>query len=322
MKIILEKEQKTTKHSFFCKLKEGTKKVEIMNAADSPYKKGWIDYAPFESVDGKTWKRLKPGYYDGKTFSFSVSRNAKYACWFPNYDIEKMQKFCTLFQELGKNAFFLGNEEKPTIVLMAGQHPAETMGLYFLEGILRTVSSDKAFLDNFSLLVFPYVNKRGMQNGNHRLTPSGIDLNRDWANPNNPLLNSIKEQISRFTNIYAIIDIHGDEVSQKDYVIYNRYFRNTPLAECCAKQGFLLLKKQSTFKKFLKALIRQRKIVLPSGQTARDCFEKQHIPSITIELSAKSNTPESCIQKGMNFLQEKTNRKYFSTKIKKTHFCK
>lgn len=303
MKIVLEKEQKTTKHSFFCKLEEGTKKVEIINAADSPYKKGWIDYAPFESMDGKTWKRLQPGHYDGKSFLFSVSENAKYACWFPNYDIAKMEKFCSLFQKIGNDTFFLGNEEKPTIVLMAGQHPAETMGLYFLEGILRTLSSDSTFLNNFSFLVFPYVNKEGMQKRNHRLTPGGVDLNRDWANQNNSLLTSIKKQISQFTNICAIIDIHGDEVSQKDYVIYNRYFKNTPLSKCCEKQGFLLLKKQSTLKKFLKALIRQKKILIPSGQTARDYFEKQHIPSITIELSAKSNTPELCIQKGMNFLQ-------------------
>ena len=302
MKITLEKEYNTTKHSFFCKLEPGTKKVEVVNACDSPYKKGWLNYAPFESLDGKTWKRVKPGNYDGKSFSFSVSEKAKYACWFPHYDITKIREFCSLFQKMEDNSFFLGDEKKPTLVLMAGQHPGESMGLYFLEGILKTVATDKSFLDHFSLLVFPYVNKKGIEKKNHRLTPDGVDLNRDWANPNNPLLSAIKKRIGHFENICAIVDIHGDEVSGKDYVIYNKYFEDTPLSECCKKQGFLLLKKQSALKKFLKALIRQRKIVLPSGETARDYFEKRHIPSINIELSAKNNTPEICIQKGMQFL--------------------
>ncbi len=300
MDIVLEKERGITKHSFFCKLESKTNKVKILNADQSPYQKGWHQYAPFESFDGRRWQRTRPGIYDGKAFSFNVSKGVKYACWFPPYDMKRMEKICAAFQKIGKSGFFLGNQNKKTIVLMAGQHPGETMGIYFLEGILKHLDPK----NNFSFLIFPYMNKDGIREKNHRLTPDGIDLNRDWKNPNNALLQDIKKQIEAVPNLYAVIDIHGDEVSQKDYVIYNKYFQNSFLKKCCQASGFSLVKRSSAFKKFIKNLIRQHKIVWLKGQAARDFFEKKGVLAITVELSAANNTPESCIQKGAQFFQK------------------
>jgi len=302
MDITLGQEHGTIKHSFFCKLKPHTKMVKIVNAGESPYQKGWIGYAPFESKNGRTWIRGKPGRYNGKTFVFPVAKTARYACWFPSYPLAKMQKLCASFQSVGHDAFFLGDQNKPTIVLLAGQHPAETMGLYFLEGVLRSVLADRQFLKDFSILVFPYVNRDGMRCHNHRLMPAGVDLNRDWANPNNSRLCEIKDLVNRIKNIWAVIDIHGDEVAQKDYVIHNKHFKNSVLAHMCQRQGFVLIQRQSVWKKFLKNLVLRRKIIWPHGQTARDYFDQKHILAITLELSAATNTPESCVQKGMLFL--------------------
>ena len=304
MNILLEKENGLIKHSFFCVLNPGVKRIHILNAGDSPYEKGWQDYAPFESADGKVWTRVKNGDYKDKVFSFEVTKKAKYACWFPPYDIRQMKKECHIFQKKVEGAFFLGDKDKKTIVLMAGLHPGETMGLYFLEGILKSILSDKSFLDTYSILVFPYVNKEGIQQRNHRLTPSGIDLNRDWKNSNNVLLNSIKKQVNDFKNLCAVIDIHGDEVSKQDYVIYNKFFQKSFLKKHCERSGFVLLKRQSFFKKFIKALIRQHKIIFSKGQSARDYFEKRGVLAITVELSAIANTPTLCIQKGMQFFRK------------------
>jgi len=301
MDIILGKEHGITKHSFLCKLKSGTRRVTLMNAADSPYQQGWTEYAPFESKDGKNWIRVAKGHYNGGTFSFSVSSKAQYACWFPPYEINQMKKICRLFKKEGKDVFFLGDEIKPTIVFIAGQHPAETMGLYFLEGILQAASSSKNFLQNYSVLVIPYVNKKGVLHKNHRLTPEGVDLNREWANPKNLLLCSIKKIIAT-KNIYAIVDIHGDEVSKKDYVIHNKDFKGSCLEKICFRQGFLLLKGQSIFKKNIKSLFQHGKITFSYGQTAREYFGEKHILSITLELSAYQNTPKSCMEKGKAFI--------------------
>ena len=305
MDIFLNKEHGRIKHSFLYQVKSGTKKtINIVNAGHSPYSKGWTCYAPFESVDQKHWTRLKPGRFDGRSFVFEISDQAKYVCWFPPYNIQQMMKICASFQKAGNDAFFMGNTKNPTLIFLAGQHPAETMGLYFLEGILKAARSNKNFFKHLSILVFPYINKQGMQHQNHRLTPNGTDLNRDWKNPCNPILNSVKKAIQPFSNILAVIDIHGDEVSSKDYVIYNKNFKGTNLEKCCREQEFLLLKKQNFWKKCIKALIQQKRIPTLFGKTARDYFEKKDIPAITIELSASKNTPESCLQKGKSFVDK------------------
>lgn len=87
MLINLEKESSIIKHGFFCKLDENINNIVITNAYQSNYSKGWIDYAPFESEDGKKWTRTKPGSYNGKEFSFNVCKNSQYISWFPPYNI-------------------------------------------------------------------------------------------------------------------------------------------------------------------------------------------------------------------------------------------
>ena len=302
MDIILKKEHGLTQHSFFCKLKGKTKKITVVNAGDSPYRKGWMGYAPFESPNGKDWIKVSPGIYDGQKFCFQVSERAKYVCWFPRYNIKRFKELCKTFKKVGKDAFFLGDESKPTIVFIAGQHPAETMGFYFLEGVFNTLISNKKFFKYFSFLIFPCVNEAGVLHKNHRLTPEGIDLNREWVNSNNALLMAIKKQILATKNVCAVIDVHGDEVSEKDYVIYNKDFKGSFLEQICQRQGFLTLKAPSILKKIIKNLVQQKKIVCPFGRTARDYFRKKRILAITLELSVSQNTPKSCIEKGKNYI--------------------
>ena len=206
MDFLLEKEANSTKHSFCVKFPIGTKHIRILNAADSPYHKGWKDYAPFESKEGSHWTRLKAGHYDGTSFSFHISHNVQYACWFPSYDMKRIPPLRNTFKKMGNNAYFVGNKDNPTLVLLAGQHPAETMSLYFLEGFLKKVARNKTFLNSFSILFFPFINKEGLERQCHRLTPTGEDLNRAWADPNNHILNNIKKHIAHLKKLPRFVE--------------------------------------------------------------------------------------------------------------------
>jgi len=301
MEILLEKESNITKHGFFCKIQNGTDYIIIKNAYQSNYAKGWKDYAPFQSIDGITWERTLPGSFNGKEFSFFIKKDANYVCWFPPYQINKIQEMNSFCNKHNENMIVIGNLNHPKIILLSGQHPGESMGLYFIEGVINTIN-EGTILDKFSFIIFPTINLEGIKAKNHRLTPKGIDLNRSW-NKNCPELNPIKDEIKKLNNIYAIIDIHGDEVSQKDYIIYNKYFKNTKLSKAIQENKFEILKKQCFIKKFIKNLIRNKKIITLQGKTARDFFEKKGITSVTMELSAKNNTPETCINKGRKLIQ-------------------
>lgn len=177
------------------------------------------------------------------------------------------------------------------------------MGLYFVEGLLSSIKAHKNILNDFSFVLFPTINRAGIENNNHRLTPTGIDLNRQW-NRNCPEINNIKQEIHKLNNIYAIIDIHGDEVSKKDYIIYNKNFENIKLKKIVSDEKFELLKKQCFLKKFLKTLVRSKKIIKAQGCTARDYFENAGLTALTIELSAHSNTPQTCFEKGYNIIKK------------------
>ncbi len=303
MEIFLEKEGNINKHGFFCEIKSHTEQIIIKNASDSRYAKGWNNYAPFESTDGKNWHRTKPGSYNGKEFIFEINKNSKYACWFPNYPQNKMDKISKLCLNSEENMFIIGNLALPKIVLLSAQHPGETMGLYFLEGIIKAIHQENDILNHFCFVVFPTVNLSGIKAHNHRLTPDGIDLNRAWQT-DCPELAHIKQEIAALKNIYALVDIHGDEVSKTDYVIFNKNFTHTLLATGLQSNNFKLLKQQSRFKKFLKNLIRNKKWIIDKRNTARDYFENQGIRAITLELSAHQNTPESCIKKGMHLIRQ------------------
>lgn len=303
MDILLDKESRTTRHSFFCRLQNNVDCVVIKNAAQSPYAHGWAGYAPFESADGVCWQRTKSGHYHGTEFSFDVSKNAHFVCWFPPYPLDKIKKLAAPSSQSHQNMIVFGNLNLPKIVLLSGQHPAESMGLYFVEGVIKAIHENPDILKQFSFVIFPAVNLAGIMAHNHRLTPDGVDLNRSW-NKNCKELENIKKEIKKLNNIYAVIDVHGDEVSKKDYVIYHKSLDKTFLFDVLKANNFELLPKQSYLKKLIKNIIRHKKIVLNNNATARDYFEKQGKTAITMELSAHHNTPQTCINKGHDFIMQ------------------
>lgn len=78
-------------------------------------------------------------------------------------------------------------------------------------------------LKNYNFRIFPMINVDGVIYGNFRCDLSGMDLNRNWKNPNkllHPHLCAIKEEIARLSReeeIVCCLDMHSHS---KDYNIF------------------------------------------------------------------------------------------------------
>ena len=119
-------------------------------------------------------------------------------------------------------------KNKKGIVLLARQHPGETVGSWMIKGayeFLMGFNEEAKYLrDNYIIKVIPMVNVDGVISGNSRTSLSGCDLNRRWINPDeyiHPEIYYLKELITNFkksVNIEYIIDFHGH------FGIFNSFF--------------------------------------------------------------------------------------------------
>lgn len=82
-------------------------------------------------------------------------------------------------------------QNRPIIYIIGRQHPGETPGSYIMEGVLKTLLSNRFEMErlreNFIIKVVPMVNVDGVICGNYRSNFSGNDVNRQWAFPSKKL---------------------------------------------------------------------------------------------------------------------------------------
>ena len=121
---------------------------------------------------------------------------------------------------LGKpiNVLTIGKESKKLIVILSRQHPPEVTGYMAMQEFVETIISDtklaKDFRTNYQVLLIPFINPDGVDEGNWRHNASGVDLNRDWEtflqpetrSVRNYLLNKVVQQNAK---VYFGIDFHS-----------------------------------------------------------------------------------------------------------------
>ncbi|KAF4676684.1 hypothetical protein FOL47_005635 [Perkinsus chesapeaki] len=75
---------------------------------------------------------------------------------------------------------------RPGVVIIARQHPGETVGTWMCLGLLHWLLSDTArhLRAKYCFHIVPMVNVDGVVHGNSRTTLAGVDPNRTWADPN------------------------------------------------------------------------------------------------------------------------------------------
>ncbi|CAD8088884.1 unnamed protein product [Paramecium sonneborni] len=109
-----------------------------------------------------------------------------------------------------------GSKRSDVILVIARQHPGETVSSHVCQGFLEALSNDKTLQLFYNIIVIPMVNPDGVKWGNFRCDLSGRDLNRLWQNPRFKLhqqiiqiKNLIQKILDEGRDIKTFIDLHG-----------------------------------------------------------------------------------------------------------------
>jgi murein tripeptide amidase MpaA len=110
------------------------------------------------------------------------------------------------------------DENKKKVWMIARQHPGETMAEWFVEGFLERMLDPndalvRKLLEEAVFYVVPNVNPDGSIAGNLRANAAGVNLNREWGNPDPEKAPEVFHilQNMEWTDVDLMLDIHGDE---------------------------------------------------------------------------------------------------------------
>ncbi|WP_350291712.1 M14 family metallopeptidase [uncultured Croceitalea sp.] len=90
---------------------------------------------------------------------------------------------------------------KNAIMVISRQHPPEVTGFLAMKSFIETISGNSKLAIEFrkknTVFVVPLMNPDGVDNGHWRHNMSGIDLNRDWQNFNQPETKSVRDFLNK-----------------------------------------------------------------------------------------------------------------------------
>jgi len=129
-------------------------------------------------------------------------------------------------REIGKSvegrpikAMEIGDRTNPNMVMIISrQHPPEVTGYLAMKTFVETLGGDsdlaRQFRKKFTTYVVPLVNPDGVDNGFWRHNTRGVDLNRDWADFNQPETQAVKDYMHMRVDdtagkFYFGIDFHS-----------------------------------------------------------------------------------------------------------------
>lgn len=219
--------------------------LSFENAGESSFPGGFDGYAACASYDRIHWFRV-PTRFDGTvmTIEHMPTADAVYYAYFAPYSMERhadlvaralASPLVTLDvpgQTLdGQDIDILhvgrpgGGEDKPSIWIIARQHPGETMAEWWVEGFLDRLldpadAVSRALLDKAVLHVVPNMNPDGSRRGNLRTNAAGANLNREWKDPSlerSPEVYHVRQRMID-SGIRLCLDVHGDEALPYNFI--------------------------------------------------------------------------------------------------------
>ena len=108
---------------------------------------------------------------------------------------------------------------KKAVIMIARQHPGETVGSFVIKGCIDFLLGDsveaKKLREIYNFYILPMMNPDGVLVGNSRTSFAGCDLNRRWSKPNEIIhpeiyhAKSLIHQAALKQHISFIIDFHG-----------------------------------------------------------------------------------------------------------------
>ncbi|MCF1428183.1 MAG: M14-type cytosolic carboxypeptidase [Shewanella sp.] len=210
--------------------------LNIMNAGQASYTKGWESYQAVASYDRQTWFRLPTRYENGVlSIELALDCDSIQIAYFAPYSYERHQDLLAAVQlhpEVtlehlgltldGRDMTLVkvgdGDERKKNIWITARQHPGETMAEWLIEGLIYQLlntenPTSKALLDKANFYIVPNMNPDGSARGHLRTNAVGVNLNREWLTPSaekSPEVLYVTKKMKE-TGVDLFYDVHGDE---------------------------------------------------------------------------------------------------------------
>ncbi len=198
---------------------------------------------PAVSTDsGKNWYWLGTENVEGQTFSYSFQKDVDevFFSFGVPYLEKNLHEFLRFyddnphikFEKLGKtrkgrdieriHIGCLDDSYKYKVLLTCRHHCCEAMASYVLEGIMKYILSETAnarwFSDNVQVVVIPFVDKDGVQEGDQGKGRLPHDHNRDYIEDSiYPSVKAVKEFVSRWAegSLHVALDLHCPALRHK-----------------------------------------------------------------------------------------------------------
>lgn len=277
---VIENEEKT----------EGEVRIDKISSSQY-YTKGRV-ITPY--IKENTWQRLNKEkfYIDGDELVIKIAPNTKQEISLvPRYTQDNLEKFIKKIpknkikiKDTPINEIIIGEQSLPAVFIIARQHPGETLSSFFVEGVIEELIETNKLLNKYCFIIYPIVNQKGVANGNHRYTEN-IDYNRCWNKKNAPKeIQYIKKQLEKNKPKY-FVDVHNDEITKESYIrAYNKINIRNNIA------GIRVLDRSSKIRRFVRALIKQRKIINLCSKTANEyIYHKYKCNTFLVEISMEEN---------------------------------
>lgn len=220
--------------------------IRIVNAADATYANAWEEYRVSASYDGERWFRVATEW-DGETLTIrhTPSHPTCLYAYFAAYPWARHLELVNRARSSPRaRVDILGHsvEGRPIhrirvgddgddgdaeadeaasrrhVWILARQHPGETMGGWFMEGVLSRLLDPEdpvaqSLLEGAVFHLVPLMNPDGAVQGNQRTNARGRNLNREWLIPSrheSPEVLAVRAAILA-SGVDLFLDVHGDE---------------------------------------------------------------------------------------------------------------
>ncbi|CAN5238236.1 M14-type cytosolic carboxypeptidase [soil metagenome] len=214
--------------------------LRITNAGASAYPDGWPGYRACVSTDNETWVRAETSYTSGVLgIRHKAATDTLWFAYFAPYDLARHQRLmtradasdATTVREIGRSVdgrcietISIGTGPRQVWIL-GRQHSGETMASWWMEGALDALldpadAMAKALLKTARLHIVPIVNIDGAARGHLRGNAAGLDLNRQWHDPDPQTAPEVACVLAAMdkTGCDFSLDVHGDETLRHVFV--------------------------------------------------------------------------------------------------------
>lgn len=188
------------------------------------------------SKDEDQWQKFDTKINDTKAQAvIDVPPGSSYLCMHPRYN---HGRFIRLVESLPENRFEIksigksrlnrdvyaietGARNLRPLAVMARVHPYETIGSYFVDGMIKWLMNDddevKKFLTENHIIFVPMPNPDGVAEGTCELTLGGLNFSQNGAKTPEPEGTAVREYFLKM-NPASLFDLHGWMYNKDNYV--------------------------------------------------------------------------------------------------------